>query len=350
MDKDILFHRENHLGIVTLNRPQALNALSLEMIDALQEQLLTWENDAHIAAVLVQANGEKAFCAGGDVRWLYQAGLEKDPRQLQFFQREYQLNYHIHCFKKPYIVLLNGLTMGGGVGISLHGSHPIATEHFSFAMPETGIGFFPDIGASYLLTRCPGFIGSYLALTGSKLNAEAAYSCKLVKALLPFHHLNAFVKELLHTDLSDQVHHRIDACVKKFSTSTLINPLHEQQKVIDSCFSLNTVEEIVAALEAHHDKWSQKTLEELKKKAPLSLKVTLAQMQKAKSLSLAECLELDLCLTKHFMKDADFYEGIRALLVDKDKNPRWKPSSLAEISLAKIANYFECHENHIKVS
>ena len=169
MTDDIVFERKQQIGLITLKRPQALNALTLPMIKALQQQLLQWEGDKSIHAVVIQADVGKAFCAGGDVRWLYESGLAKNPEQMQFFWHEYRLNHTIHQFKKPYIALMNGITMGGGVGISLHGSHPVATENFVFAMPETGIGFFPDIGASYLLARCPGQTGIYLGLTGNNL-------------------------------------------------------------------------------------------------------------------------------------------------------------------------------------
>lgn len=169
MTEEVLFSQEGQLGFITLNRPKALNALTLTMIMALQKQLSIWKEDYSIKAVVVQAVPGNAFCAGGDIRWLYNAGRSKDSEQMQFFWHEYRLNHFIHHFGKPYISLLDGITMGGGVGISLHGSHPVASERFVFAMPETGIGFFPDIGASYLLNRCPGFLGVYLGLTGNKL-------------------------------------------------------------------------------------------------------------------------------------------------------------------------------------
>ncbi|KTD25465.1 enoyl-CoA hydratase/carnithine racemase [Legionella lansingensis] len=344
MHEHIVFAREGSIGLIILNRPQALNALTLEMIQALQQQLSVWEKDADVHAVLVQAEGEKAFCAGGDVRWLYQTGLSQDPQQMQFFWHEYRLNHYIHCFSKPYISLMDGMTMGGGVGISLHGSHPIATERFIFAMPETGIGFFPDIGASYLLSRCPGFTGIYLGLTGNRLQAQDAYALGLVKSVVLSSQIPELINDLLKTDLSSHAHERVSACLKKFAKPLESATIKHQQEAIDECFAYNTVEEIFAALKAKGDEWATTTLNNLSLKAPLSLKVTLAQIQKAKSLSMAECVMMDYGLVGHFMHGHDFYEGIRALLVDKDKFPRWQPDRLEDVTDAMVAHYFESRE------
>lgn len=342
MTEDIVFTREKHVGLVTLQRVQALNALTLPMILALQQQLEAWLLDPDIHAVVIQAAPGRAFCAGGDVRWLYEAGLENNPEQMQFFWHEYRLNHFIHQFKKPYIAMMDGVTMGGGVGLSLHGSHPVASERFLFAMPETGIGFFPDIGASYLLSRCKGYLGVYLGLTGHRLSAVDAHGLGLVKALIPSTHFPQVLERLVDADLSKQAHEAVDACLHPYKMKAEAAPILAFQEAVDACFQYHEMELIMDALSRSHDDWHALVFDNLSAKAPLSLKVTLAQIQKAKSMSLDACLKMDYCLVGHFMQEADFYEGVRALLVDKDKSPHWQPSTLSEVSHAKVADYFQC--------
>lgn len=349
MTADIIFTRERHIGLITLNRPQALNALNLAMIKALQQQLTLWQDDESIHAVVIQSEGGKAFCAGGDVRWLYEAGLAKNPEQMQFFWHEYRLNHFIHNYKKPYISLMDGITMGGGVGISLHGSHPIATERFVFAMPETGIGFFPDIGASYLLARCPAQTGVYLGLTGNRIGVADARSLGLIKYQITSEHLQSVLKSLMETDLSKDAHQQVDSCLHEFAIIASTTAMDKERAGINSCFVENSVEEIIASLRARGDEWARTTLAILEQKAPLSLKVTLAQIQKAKTLSMADCMKMDYRLVSQFMRDSDFYEGVRALLVDKDKAPKWQPNSLDLVSDAKVADYFECGQEELQL-
>lgn len=342
MGEDILFTREQHIGLITLQRVQALNALTLPMIIALQEQLHAWKNDSDIHAVVIQAAPGKAFCAGGDVRWLYDTGRSNNPQQMQFFWHEYRLNHFIHHFDKPYIALMDGVTMGGGVGISLHGSHPVASERFVFAMPETGIGFFPDIGASYLLSHCPGQFGVYLGLTGARLGPADAYQLGLVKQVVPSDKFQHVLAGLIEADLSTDAHARVDSCLQRYAMPTQPAPIMELQLAINSCFNHNDVESIMAALVEKEDSWQREASKTLQEKAPLSLKVTLAQIRKAKSMSMGDCIKMDYCLVGHFMQGHDFYEGVRALLVDKDKSPHWQPNLLSQVSNAKVADYFEC--------
>ncbi|ARG97242.1 enoyl-CoA hydratase/isomerase family protein [Legionella micdadei] len=349
MTADIAFAKAGQIGLITLKRPQALNALTLPMIKALQQQLMLWRNDESVQAVVIQGEGEKAFCAGGDVRWLYEAGLAKNPEQMQFFWHEYRLNHYIHHYPKPYISLMNGITMGGGVGISLHGSHPVATERFIFAMPETGIGFFPDIGASFLLSRCPGQVGVYLGLTGNRLNAQEAKFVGLVNYVIASDQLEAVLDSLVQTNFTANAHQQVDACLQRFVMPVGETMLEKDKATIDACFAKDTVEKIMASLQERGDEWSMPLLHNLQQKAPLSLKVTLAQIQKAKSLSMGECMKMDYCLVSQFMRDADFYEGVRALLVDKDKNPQWSPGHLAEVTSARVADYFECGQKELEL-
>lgn len=343
MENNIAFTRERHIGLITLQRVQALNALTLPMIIALQEQLLAWQHDSNIHAVVIQAAPGKAFCAGGDVRWLYDTGRANNPQQMQFFWHEYRLNHFIHQLNKPYIALMDGVTMGGGVGISLHGSHPVASERFVFAMPETGIGFFPDIGASYLLSRCPGQFGVYLGLTGNRLGATDARHIGLVKEVIHSDNFSNLLADLIEADLSEEPDARVDACLQRYAMPIPANNvIKKSQSEIDACFNAVDVEAIVASLNKIDDDWHRDTAKVLLQKAPLSLKVTLAQIQRAKNLDMADCIRMDYCLVGHFMQGHDFYEGVRALLIDKDKKPHWQPCVLSDVNDAIVADYFEC--------
>lgn len=339
MTEDVLFTQQDHLGVITLNRPKALNALNLSMILAMQRQLSIWKADEQIHAVIVLASPGSAFCAGGDIRSLYYSGRLNDAEQMQFFWHEYRLNHFIHHFGKPYISLINGMVMGGGVGVSLHGSHPVATEHFVFAMPETAIGFFPDIGASYLLTRCPGALGIYLGLTGNRLGPQDALKAGLIKSIISSEQIPALINTLQYTDLSTAASARVDECLREYALvseheSTQIKP------TIDICFAHPTVELIKASLQDLPGVWSVSVDNALSQKSPLSLKITLEQLRKAKGLTLAQCLQMDYNIVSHFMHDSDFYEGVRALLIDKDKNPQWNPERLDMVSEHQIESYF----------
>lgn len=341
MTDDVIFSQEKHIGLITLNRPQALNALTFQMILALQEQLQAWRQDNTVHAVVIRAVEGKAFCAGGDIRSLYDTGRSDRTLQMQFFWHEYRLNHFIHNFNKPYIALMDGVTMGGGVGISLHGSHTVATERFLFAMPETGIGFFPDIGASHLLSRCPGAFGEYLGLTGNRLSAVDSHALGLVRQLISSDKLDEVLEYLINTDLSTDAHARVHTCLKNFAMPKAVAPIMAIEAAVNQCFDQVTVEAILAGLQEKDDNWSKETLQNLSQKAPLSLKVTLAQIHKAKRMSLADCLNMDYCLVSHFVQHPDFYEGVRALIIDKDKSPQWQPKTLVEVTGEMINSYFE---------
>lgn len=341
MTDEVLFNQEGSLGVITLNRPGALNALTLNMILNIQRQLSLWQGDDTIHAVVVRAVSGNAFCAGGDIRSLYFAGQVNDAEQMQFFRHEYRLNHFIHHFGKPYISLIDGIVMGGGVGISMHGSHPIASERFVFAMPETGIGFFPDIGASYLLTRCPGYLGTYLGLTGNRLGPHDAVKAGLVKKMVSSEQMPALYDALMNEDLSIDAFERVNQCLRRFSFVPAAEEVSQIKPLIDVCFAHPTVEMIRESLQSANTVWAEAVDNTLAQKSPLSLKVTLAQLQKAKGLSLAQCLQIDYDVVSHFMHDYDFYEGVRALLIDKDKKPQWHPARLDLVSEEMVQKYFE---------
>lgn len=341
MTEDVLFTQEGQLGLITLNRPGALNALTLTMILAMQRQLSLWKEDDSIRAVVVQAAPGNAFCAGGDIRALYFSGRLNDSEQMQFFWHEYRLNHFIHHLGKPYISLIDGMVMGGGVGISLHGSHPVACDRFVFAMPETSIGFFPDIGASYLLTRCPGHLGTYLGLTGNRLGPYDALKAGLVKKVMSAEHIPALLKALQQADLSADASKAVDQCLHEYAASASDSEPSQIKPAINVCFAHPSIEMIKASLQDQEGVWPVSIENALSQKSPLSLKVTLEQLNRAKGLTLAECLQMDYTLVSHFMHGKDFYEGVRALLIDKDKDPHWNPESLDMVSDSMVANYFE---------
>lgn len=348
MTSAVQFDKQGHIGLITLSRPESLNALTLDMVKSMQKHLSAWQDDTDIHAVLVSASPGKAFCAGGDVRWLYEKGLAGDSEQLQFFWHEYRLNHFIHQFKKPYIALMDGITMGGGVGISMHGSHPVASERFVFAMPETGIGLFPDIGASYLLSRCPGRMGTWLALTGSRLTAQDARLAKLVKYTLPSERFADILPGLHALDLSSSAHQRVSGFLQGLSQESDA-PLEQDLDQINQYFSLDSMPAIMEKLAASDSSWATANYNSLQAKSPMSLAVTLEQVKRARSLSMADCIKMDYCLVRHFMKGHDFYEGVRALLIDKDKKPQWQPKTLADVTSANIADCFECEQAELSL-
>jgi enoyl-CoA hydratase/carnithine racemase len=337
MTQDILFTQQGQLGVITLNRPGSLNALTLDMIMELQKHLSLWKKDDAIKAVVIRAVPGNAFCAGGDVRCLYQSSAQE---QMEFFWHEYRLNHFIHHLGKPYLALMDGITMGGGVGISLHGSHPVASERFIFAMPETSIGFFPDIGSSHLLTQCPDALGLYLGLTGNRLGPFEAKHAGLVNQVVRSEQMPQLLDALTHIVWSENAYDQVNRCLEEYAETSKMPEL-KQSNLIKECFSQPTVETIIAALEQQEDDWALGVSKILKKKSPFSLELTTTQLKKAQGLSLAMCLEMDFNLVYHFMKDHDFYEGVRALLIDKDKKPQWNPAQLEQVPASKIMDYFE---------
>lgn len=339
MSGDIVFHQERHIGIVTLARPQALNALTLEMIRALQAQLDVWALCADVHAVVVRAVEGRAFCAGGDVRWLFDNRSMPD-KQMSFFSEEYRLNQTIAHYPKPYIPLLSGLTMGGGVGISLHGSHPVATERFVFAMPETTIGFFPDVGASYLLARCPSFLGVYLGLTGRRLNAADAHCAGLVKFVVQDAMLTQILSDLMMSDLSEQPFNRVSDCLSHYAQKADLDAFDVLCNFTKRHFNFDNVSEILTSLQSDQG-LAALIYAELLQKSPLSLALSLSQIRQAAHLTVDACLAVDSVLVRHFMAGHDFYEGVRALLIDKDQSPKWQYESIDKVDKVLLKHYFD---------
>lgn len=328
------------LGLITLNRPKALNALNHEMIQSLYQTLCDWQADPTLLAVIVRAAEGRAFCAGGDIRYIYDAMKANDATISQFFWDEYRLNHCIYHFSKPYIALMDGITMGGGVGISIHGSHRVATERFSFAMPETTIGFFPDIGATHFLSRLEGALGPYLGLSGARLNSADSVFAGLVDLQVDSARLDDIIEAISQCDMSGDANEAITHALSDFAVHAGESTFAQQAKDIHHIFKHSTIESILEALQTQQDEWALRCLADLQSKSPISLKVTLDALKKGASQSFDACMQMEYRLVNHFLEAPDFMEGVRALIIDKDKNPNWQPSQLADISDDDIAHYF----------
>jgi enoyl-CoA hydratase len=330
-EDEILFETRGRLAVITLNRPKALNALSFPMCQALASKLRACETDPAIDAVLVQGAGERAFCAGGDVRALRQVLMEEGVEVgAGFFRVEYPMNAHIHHYRKPYIALIDGITIGGGVGISIHGRFRVATERTLFAMPETGIGLFPDVGATYALPRLPGALGMYLGLTGARLGPADCLEAGIATHFVPAENLALLTEALVTSGAADE--RLVEAVIRDFAGDPGPSALHENRDEIDRCFGQASLDGVIRALEAEQGDWSAKQLGEIRKKSPLSLAVTFRALQAGATLSMDDAMRMEYRLVCRFIAGHDFKEGVRALLVDKDNRPAWQPDRLEAVT------------------
>jgi enoyl-CoA hydratase/carnithine racemase len=345
MSELIHFEVRNHVGHVLLQRPAALNSLSLEMVQQLDAKLRQWSNDPAVHAVVVKGAGDKAFCAGGDIRSLYDSMRSGGSLHREFFPIEYRLDYLIHRYPKPYIAVMHGITMGGGMGIAQGARVRIVGERARLAMPEVGIGFFPDVGGGYFLSRLRGGLGMYLALTGTQLRAADALYARLADLRLEDSGLAALQLELDTLQWTNNPTADIDSVISRLSAGTaLVADLELLQAAIDFHFTRPDVPSIIASLRterrSQHAAWAQKTLETLSAKSPLMLCVTARQLQQARTMDLADCLRMELNMVYHCFEEHDFAEGIRAVVVDKDQKPRWEPSALEEVTAERVAAFF----------
>ncbi|MDB5409783.1 MAG: enoyl-CoA hydratase [Rhodospirillales bacterium] len=341
---EILAERRGGLVVVTLNRAKALNALSPVMCCVLDAELPGWAADPAVRAVLIRGAGGRAFCAGGDVRAIVEARKTGEAMAFgsAFFRDEYRLNRHIARFAKPWISLLDGITMGGGAGISVHGSHRIATEKLLFAMPETAIGLFPDIGANAFFNRCPGRIGLYLALAGARIGAADALYAGLATHFVPSERLGALTERIAALNWADGgAGALVDRAIAEFTAEPGPAPLAALRPAIDRCFGQATVAAILDSLAGEPSDWARATLETLTKASPTSLAITRRQLALGEGLSIEEVLRLDYRIALRCLDRPDFFEGVRALLIDKDATPLWQPPRLAEVTEATIDGYFQ---------
>jgi enoyl-CoA hydratase len=327
--------------VVTLNRPRALNALTFAMCRAVYDGLDQWQADPDVHAVLIKGAGGRAFCAGGDIRWLYEVLTSQGEKPaLAFYALEYPMNARLHHFTKPYIALLDGITMGGGVGVSVHGSHRVVTERTVFAMPETGIGFFPDVGATYVLPRLGGALGMYLGLTGARLSAADCVWAGIGSCYVPSDRLDELEAQLAAADLGADAHGAVDAVLERLRDDPGPAPIAADMGRIDACFSGKELGSVLSALAAEETGWGRTQLEQLATKSPTSLAVTFRQLREGAALDFDGAMRLEYRLVPRFLAGHDFREGVRALIVDKDNRPAWRPSRLEDVSAAAIEAYF----------
>ena len=340
---DIVVELSSGVGLVTLNRPKALNALTLDMIRELTAVLLAWRNDPSVKAVAIRGEGKQgpfgAFCAGGDIRFFHHAALAGDPRLEDFFTEEYSLDHLVHGFGKPFIAFMDCVVMGGGMGIAQGASLRIATGQTKMAMPETNIGLFPDVGGGYFLGRCPGRVGEYLALTGHAINGADAVAVGLADVVVDSAQLGSVWAELATgaVPLSGALGH---------SSAPADSSLANARAAIDRFFALPTVMDIVAALEADTSEWASETAAALRKRSPLMLHVVLEQVRRGRDLSLADDLRMERGLVRkcfHLRPGmaSETLEGIRALAIDKDHSPSWNPARVEDVTPEMVAAFFE---------
>lgn len=346
MSHDVVLETRGPIGLVTLERPRALNALDLGMIRAIHPQLDAWAREPSVKAVVIRGAGGKAFCAGGDVRAVA-ASLDapvpegQSPLAREYFQGEYALNHRIHHFEKPFIALVDGISMGGGLGLSMHGSHRVVTERLMFSMPETAIGFFPDVGGGWFLPRFPGAMGTYLGLTGTRANAADAMWLGYGTHHVEHSRLEALLEALVSADWSTGKAHDVTTrLLASFATDAGPAPLRAHQAGVDRCFAADRVEDILSALAAEGSEWAEATRATLARMSPTSLKVTLRQLRVCRPLPYDEVVRIEYRLSQTLTVLPDFREGIRAVLVDKDQRPRWNPATLAEVRDADVEACF----------
>ncbi|PWA50274.1 beta-hydroxyisobutyryl-CoA hydrolase 1 [Artemisia annua] len=343
----VLVNESSNVRTIVLNRPKQLNALSHEMVSRLLELFLAYEEDPNVKLIIMKGEG-RAFCAGGDV-----AAVVNDIKNgnwklgADFFSKEFRLNYLMATYTKPQVSLLRGIVMGGGAGASIHGRFRVATDNSVFAMPETALGLFPDVGASYYLSRTPGFFGEYVGLTGARLDGAEMLACGLATHFVPLEKLSLLEDALCKANTGDP--NIINNIINEYSSTPKLKETSQyfRLKTIERCFSRRTVEEIISALEKEADKnmddWIAWTIESLKKASPTSLKISLRSFREGRLQGVGQCLIREyrmVCTVMQGKFSRDFFEGCRALLLDKDKNPKWEPSKLEFVSDYMVDRYF----------
>ncbi|MAC88152.1 enoyl-CoA hydratase/isomerase family protein [Maricaulis sp.] len=324
-DPEIIARKIGRIGRITLNRPKALNALTHGMCLAMIEALQAWRNDDEVQAIVVDGAGEKGFCAGGDILQLHNSGKAGDDKAWLFWRDEYQLNTLIHHYPKPYVALIDGITMGGGVGVSVHGSHRVAGDRTMLAMPETGIGFHPDVGGAYFLPRLAGEIGTWMGLTGARLKAPDCVAAGLATHYCPSGQYDALIEALESADLTGE--DALEVLLEEFSGDPGDSDLSVTGGLIDAAFAGDSVDDILARIEAAGDPWSAKQAKILGTKSPTALKLTLACLRKGGDLSFEDVMRQDLRVSSWCLTGTDFYEGVRAVIIDKDQAPKWAPAA-----------------------
>ncbi|MEU4052618.1 enoyl-CoA hydratase/isomerase family protein [Streptomyces olivaceus] len=335
MNDDVLFRTSGRAAHITLNRPRALNSLTHDMVLRIDAKLTEWEHDPAVGTVVITGEGERGLCAGGDIRAIHDDARDGDGRaSAAFWRDEYRLNARIAHYPKPYVAVMDGIVMGGGVGVSAHGSVRVVTERSRIAMPETGIGFVPDVGGTHLLALAPGELGTYLALTGAQIQAADALLCGLADQYLPSASLRSFVDDLAVLPVREALGRHVQ--------DPPPGELAGRRGWIDSCFSAGTVEEIVQRLLVQGGPAPKETAETLLRKSPTALKVTLSAVRRARRLGpLERVLDQEYRVSLACLHAPDLVEGVRAQVIDKDRNPQWSPATLAEVTDADVERFFD---------
>ncbi len=345
-ETDVLCDIRNAVAILTLNRPGALNALTFEMIGELRSRLRTCALDPAVRAVLIRGEGDKAFCAGGDIRALYQSLTESGSLHHEFFIAEYSLDYALYFYPKPYVALMDGITMGGGMGLAQGAGLRIVGDRTRIAMPEVAIGIFPDVGASYFLSRLPGSLGPYLALSGTQIRGADALYCQLADVYLPAAAVASLGESLEALKWGADPRSDLIRLIRAQSAQGLAAPsLSVLRPAIDAHFSQPSISAIIASLErearAEYADWAQQTLKLLNARSPIMLAVTLRQLQRGRSMALADCFRMELGMMQRCFVHGDFVEGTRALIIDKDNAPHWTPSRMQDVTEEMIERFFK---------
>jgi enoyl-CoA hydratase len=339
--REVSIRLEGALGRITLERPAALNALTLAMVEAIRDALDAWRDEPAVKAVVVDGAGDRAFCAGGDIRMLYESGGADDGRAETFWREEYRLNQLIKRYPKPYVALIDGITMGGGMGLSVHGSFRVAGDRTLVAMPETGIGFYPDVGGTWFLPRLPGEAGAFMGLTGARLKAADALALGIATHYVPTDRRDALVAALTAADLDD-AGGALEATLAAFEADAGDAPLAAHRPAIDRVFATDRVEDIVARLDTEGSEWASAQRKTLATKSPTSLKRTLRALREGADLEIEAALERELGFSLGCIEPgSDFYEGVRAVIVDKDNAPRWSPARLEAVTDAALDAFFD---------
>uniref|UniRef100_A0A8C6R2S6 3-hydroxyisobutyryl-CoA hydrolase n=2 Tax=Nannospalax galili TaxID=1026970 RepID=A0A8C6R2S6_NANGA len=341
---EVLLERKGCAGVITMNRPKHLNALTLSMIRQIYPQLKKWEQDPETFLIIIKGSGGKAFCAGGDIKAISEAKKAKQNLSQDFFREEYILNNAIASCQKPYVALIDGITMGGGVGVSVHGRFRVATERSLFAMPETGIGLFPDVGGGYFLPRLQGKLGYFLALTGFRLKGRDMHTAGIATHFVDSEKLHMLEEDLL--SLKSPSEENIADVLEAYHAESMMDRgksfiLEEHMDKINRCFSANTVEQIIENLRQDGSPFAIEQLKVINRMSPTSLKITLRQLMEGSSKTLQEVLTMEYRLTQACMGGHDFHEGVRAVLIDKDQSPKWKPADLKEVTDEDLNRYFK---------
>jgi enoyl-CoA hydratase len=337
---DLIVRREGAAGVIRLNRPKALNAMTYEMSLGVDAALDRFESDSAVAVVILEGAGERGLCAGGDIRGLYENSRVGGDLGKIFWRQEYVMNARIAKYKKPYVAFMDGLVMGGGVGLSAHARHRVVTEKTKLAMPEVGLGFFPDVGGTWLLSHSPGEIGTYFGLTGQTMNGPDAIFARFADAVVPSEKLPA-LREALTAVKPGITSSEIKTLIDGFATGETAGPIAGRREAIDRWFAHNRMEDIFADLARDGSEFARSTLKTLNEKSPRGMVVTLKLLRLARGASsLEECLVREYRAALEVFRSDDFREGIRAAVIDKDRNPRWSPPRVEDVTPAMLAPYF----------